>query len=680
MPLTAPQNRLPREDSCSADRLRAVHADAVRSPLIVRHRHAWLLCCGLVGSVLTMGPVAAVHAADAEPAKAAGEKSEPAKGQEGLGQRRDREVGKHEELGHLQEKVSAQMVELEERMFRLSEALKNLEPENASRLLIGLKYAREELIQLQMRDIQSALTTQKYKEALNEQKTLINKLRRLEQLLLSPDLDFQLQLERLRLMRDLLRRMDAVVDEEVQEKANSDQAAKDAQQLKEVRQKIAALKEVIARQTAHNRQSAAWLNEPDAESVRPQPRGDDQPLDALTSQPPMEAPEIDPAQVATQSAEQQQTREQTKSLEKGVPPLATAGQSMERAQAALEASKVPAAFPEQVAALAALKAGLEELQRQERELEANTSANKFNALQKDQSANRKTTDGINELAIQLGEAGAQMRGNLTRGSASMQSAEGRLGGQQAGEASDDQAEAIAALKGARRQLAAEEEKLLNRLRAEIKKRTLEGLQQMLEGQVAVRQSTERLAPRAATGGRAVLNSITALAGQEQKLIVIGDGLTALVEETEFGIALPAALRSITEGMAEVKEALAATNTSPETIEAQKQIEQDLEDLLAAMKQLPANGGEGNGRRSNNSPSERERQLNKIIAELRIVRLLQVRLNRDTKETDEHRPTSAEITAALTKKIEQLRGRQEDVHDVTERIAIERGDELPEPME
>ena len=68
---------------------------------------------------------------------------------------------------------------------------------------------REELIQLQMKEIQTALTAQNFRDAIGEQKQLLAKLQRLEQLLLSPDLDFQLQLERLRLMRDLLKRLDA---------------------------------------------------------------------------------------------------------------------------------------------------------------------------------------------------------------------------------------------------------------------------------------------------------------------------------------------------------------------------------------------------------------------------------------------------------------------------------------
>ncbi len=45
-------------------------------------------------------------------------------------------------IGFNQENVAAQMNELEERMFRLSEALLGLEPENASRLRLALKFSR----------------------------------------------------------------------------------------------------------------------------------------------------------------------------------------------------------------------------------------------------------------------------------------------------------------------------------------------------------------------------------------------------------------------------------------------------------------------------------------------------------------------------------------------------------
>ena len=66
-------------------------------------------------------------------------------------------VTDRDSIGFTQENVAAQMNELEERMFRLSEALRGLEPENASRLKLALKFSREELILNQMKETQKLL-------------------------------------------------------------------------------------------------------------------------------------------------------------------------------------------------------------------------------------------------------------------------------------------------------------------------------------------------------------------------------------------------------------------------------------------------------------------------------------------------------------------------------------------
>ncbi|MGE5192803.1 MAG: hypothetical protein ACM3U2_09890 [Deltaproteobacteria bacterium] len=587
------------------------------------------------------------------------------KPKEGLGQRRPTDVGKNEELSFLQAKVTAQMAELEERMFRLSEALKGLEPENASRLLIGLKYAREELIQLQMKEVQLALSSLKYSDAVVEEKQLLAKLQRLEQLLLSPDLDFQLQLERLRLMRDLLRRLDGAIKEEEREKAATDQSAAIEKQLEDLRQKMATLEELIKRQTAHIQanQKLAGVKDADKKAL-------DSPPDAKA-----DGDEKSPEPtLKSLTAAQQETREKTEAIAKDVETIADAGKSMDEALVGLKASRLDEARPHQTRALESLKKALESLRAEERKLEAALTEEKFAAMRKDQADNRKTTEGISETAVQLGDAGAGARTELIRAAGSMSSAETSFGNGNASGADDAQGEALASLKYAREQLSAEAEKLLNRLRAEIKKRTIEGIVQMLEGQVAIRQSTERLGPRVKDGARNVITSVMALAGGEGKLIVIGEGLTALVEETEFGIALPAALRSVTDGMTDVKERLAAADASEEVVAAEKQIEEDLQALLDAMKQLPSQSD--SGRQQAGNASDRQRQLNRIIAELKMVRMLQVRVNRDTRDVDKKRPADLkDLPAILTKRIESLQGRQEDVHDVTERIAVERGDEL-----
>ena len=602
-----------------------------------------------------------------KPGVAAAKMGKAEKPKENLGQRKQGDVGKNEELSFLQSKVTAQMLELEERMYRLSEALKSLEPENASRLLIGLKYAREELIQLQMKEIQTSLTTKNFQDAINDQKQLLAKLQRLEQLLLSPDLDFQLQLERLRLMKELIKRLDAAIKEEEREKEMTERMAVAEKRIQEVRERIASLKQLIASQTAHLKAGETLFAPADADKA----------LAATDTDEPKNA-----ASPTTESLteDQQKTRDQTKPLEPVSELIATAGSKMEMAVGHLKNTRSEEVLKSQAGALDSLKKALKEQEAEEKRLEATLAEERFLLARKDQANNRKTTEGISEAAVQLGDWGAGARSELIRASGSMSSAEGSFGGRNASGADGSQGEAIASLKYARELLNAEAEKLQNRLRSEVKKRTLEGIIEMLEGQTAILETTERLAPKVKDGARAVVTTVAGLATAEGKLIAVGEAITGLVEETEFGIALPAALRSVTEAMAEVKDRLAAVDASPEVIDSQKRIIEDLEQLLDAMKQLPSQNDSNNrSSQAGNGAERRMRQLNRLIAELKMVRMLQLRINRDTKDTDEKRPKEAErLTASLTKKIEALRDRQDDVHDVTELISVERSEELLAP--
>src|SRR5262249_40674962 len=126
-------------------------------------------------------------------------------------------VSDRETIGFTQENATAQMAELEERMSRLSEALRGLEPENASRLRLALKFSREELILEQMRDTHKMLKEAQLSKAETEIKELLAKLEHLRNVLLAEDLDFQLKLARLRQMRETLGQLERIVKDQRRE-------------------------------------------------------------------------------------------------------------------------------------------------------------------------------------------------------------------------------------------------------------------------------------------------------------------------------------------------------------------------------------------------------------------------------------------------------------------------------
>ncbi len=164
-------------------------------------------------------------------------------------------------LSFRESEVAAEMTELEERMFRLSEAIRQLEPENSSRLMLGLKFAREELILHQMKETQKLLDELSLGEASAEQKHLVTKLQRLHDLLLSTDLDLQMRLERLRQLREIIRRLDKVIQEEEREQRLTKDVASIEKQVEGLRKRRISLDQLIKRQTAHVRR---WRSSPAA--------------------------------------------------------------------------------------------------------------------------------------------------------------------------------------------------------------------------------------------------------------------------------------------------------------------------------------------------------------------------------------------------------------------------------
>jgi hypothetical protein len=65
---------------------------------------------------------------------------------------------------------------------------------------------------------------------------------------------------------------------------------------------------------------------------------------------------------------------------------------------------------------------------------------------------------------------------------------------------------------------------------------------------------------------------------------------------------------------------------------------------------------------------RERELNRLIAELKMIRLLQSRLNDDTTDLDQGRPKATPVlTPALRREIEALKASQDEIRDSLSKV-------------
>jgi len=616
----------------------------------------------LLAVAASAGPRTALAQEKKEQGKAAGvfddDEKKPGEARP-AGTRKTGAVSDRDSIGFTQENVASQMTELEERMFRLSEALASLEPENASRLRLALKFSREELILQQMKESQKLLREAQLSKAETEVRELLAKLEHLRRLLLAEDLDFQMKLARLRQMRETLGQLERIIKEERRELAWSRTAVDQQAELANLRERWTGLEAVILDQkkVVFDAESA---KESDNEATRNEAgkalRGRELDIRERTGK-----LALDPLFVTLQP-----------------PYLKPAVLRLGDAVTYLGTTDLGAAFSEELNALELLQKEGDRLKDRIGAAERGFAKAEFERFERDQGRNRSAADTLAQVSARLGDTGIALQKDLIRAGGSMHSAEGELARTAAKPAAVDQLEALKHLVKSHDDLARAVEKLLTELRAELQSRILTELTEMHEIQQEIRETTQAQAPRLARKSRAAEIVVIGLSRKEADLGERTEHLTALTEETEFGIALPTALRVLGREMRKIEEWLKDADASPRTVTLEKRVEEDLLGLLEAMRRLPPTTRPPPGSPLPTEPGARERELNRLIAELKMIRLLQTRLNDDTTTVDGSRPKKPVLTPALRLEIEALKSSQEEIRDSLAKIAsqLEPGETAP----
>lgn len=554
-------------------------------------------------------------------------------------------------IGFTQENAASQMTELEERMFRLSEALRGLEPENASRLRLALKFSREELILEQMRETNRMLKDAQLAKAETEVRELLAKLEHLRDVLLAEDLDFQLKLARLRQMRETLGQLDRVVKDQRRELGWS-RFAIDQRKAKD---KLAARKpdlEALARDQRSVIADTKALSEKkdpaDRKSARAALRDREAAIGRAAA-----ALASDPLFADFQPS---QLRKADGLLSDAASKLGGEGDDVSAALAAEE--KADAILQEEMKGMDGRVA----------QADRDVAETEFRRHQAGQQKTRNNAESLAAASARLGDAGIALQKDLIRAGGSMQSAEKDLEKTAPDSAANDQTAALDILTKSSEELAKAAEKLLVQLRTELQHRLIAELTEMHEIQASIRETTEAQVPRLAKKSRAATIAMAGLSQKEAELASRTEQLLALVEETDFGIALPTALRVLSREMRDVEGWLKEADASPRTVAMEKRIEEDLLGLLQAVRRLPPTTPPLPGDPLPADARERERELNRLIAELKMIRLLQVRLNDDTTGVDKTRPKVPSLPPALRKEVEALESTQEELRENLSKVA------------
>ena len=223
------------------------------------------------------------------------------------------------------------------------------------------------------------------------------------------------------------------------------------------------------------------------------------------------------------------------------------------------------------------------------------------------------------------------------------------------------------------QAKAELERILRQLREEELERTLVMLEarfrKMLEMQVKVHEETVRLAsrktavPGASTGVHEVEIAGGRLSRKERQIVLEADRALILLREDGSSVAFPETLDQAREDMRTVADRLGEIRLGTLTQGLEEDIIAALEESLAALRQALKEIRDSQGKPQPGSGSE-EQSLVDQLAELRMIRSLQQRVNRRTDRYGKllagEQANEEEILAAL----KQLALREERIYQAT----------------
>jgi hypothetical protein len=195
---------------------------------------------------------------------------------------------------------------------------------------------------------------------------------------------------------------------------------------------------------------------------------------------------------------------------------------------------------------------------------------------------------------------------------------------------------------------------------------------MLEAQVEVFEGTKRL-DQVAQAERDRDDEIEAgrLSRREAQIVAEADKALAVLRDDGSAVAFPEAVMAIRDDMQQVTQRLAEAKVGEVTQAVESDIIVALEEMIAALKKAqkdmeqkgqPGQPGEG---------GEQEPPLVDVLAELKMIRALQMRVNQRTQRYAELTKTEQAETEELLKALKQLSEREERIHKVTRDIVVGR---------
>jgi hypothetical protein len=240
------------------------------------------------------------------------------------------------------------------------------------------------------------------------------------------------------------------------------------------------------------------------------------------------------------------------------------------------------------------------------------------------------------------------------------------------DATDKQTEALKELEAAKAEL----EEILRQLREEEMARTLAMLEgrfrKMLDAQVEVYEGTKRL-DAVAEPDRDRDDEIESgrLSRKETQIATDADKALAVLKEEGSAVAFPEAVAEMRDDMQSVAKRLAETKVGEMTQGIERDIIAALEEMIASLKKAQKDMEQKSQQGQPMEAGETEPPLVDTLAELKMIRALQMRVNVRTQRYADLTKTEQAETKELLDALQKLAEREQRIHKVTRDIVLGR---------
>jgi hypothetical protein len=563
-----------------------------------------------------------------------------------------------------QQQVADKFIELERLLLRMAELTAPTDPRRAKLLRQAVAQSKERAIDQQFEELVALLRQERLSSVVKNQGEVQGELVKLLELLLSEDRSKRLETEKER-VREYLKRVNKLIKEQ-KSVQNATERDADGRELADRQGELSQETKKLADEVRKNEQPKSPSDESksdgkqsdpkDAEPKDSEPKdAEDKPQDGDQDKPESKEPKKDEEEKKDADSEKQDPEK--KDSEKPEPEKESGDKEKSEGD---DAKKSDGDKKSDSESKPGEKSPGEPQEGKPQESEPKESQSPPNSGKPSESS---PSEPAEQNPTQQRLEKAQQR---------MEEAQKKLEEAKKSDAVEKQEEAIRELEQAKAEL----EEILRQLREEEMARTLAMLEarfrKMLDAQVQIYEGTQRL-DKVPEAERDRDDAIEAgrLSQKEAEIALEADKALNVLQEEGSAVAFPEAVMEIRDDMITVRDRLAEAKIGEMTQGVEKDIIAALEEMITALEKAqqemqdksqsppPGEGGEG------------EMPLVDAIAELKMIRALQMRVNTRTQRYAEVSKTEQVDQPELLDSLRKLAEREERIHKVTRDIVLGR---------